>query len=381
MSHDLAPRQRVLGDELQAAHTALREVEEELRRVRARLAAVERVQEEAHAAAEAKRRAEQDALRSAEEAARRAAEQAARDAYYRSRRSLRARLAPKLGILDQYPPRPLEIPASYSARPRLPSPPSISLVTPSFRQAAFLERTLESVLGQGYPRLEYIVQDGGSRDGTAAILERHRARLARCVSAPDGGQAHALNLGFAGSQGEVMGYLNSDDLLVAGALHAVAAAFACHPEVDVVYGHRIVIDTDDREIGRWVLPAHDDAVLSWADYVPQETLFWRRRIWERAGARLDESFRFALDWDLLLRFRDAGARFLRLPRFLGCFRLHAAQKTSSHMEDLGLVEMARLRERCHGRAVTEDEIRRHTRRYVWRHLVVHKMYRLGLVRV
>ena len=94
---------------------------------------------------------------------------------------------------------------------------------------------------------------------------------------------------------------------------------------------------------------------------------------------MDESFRFALDWDLLLRFRDAGARFLRMPRFLGCFRVHATQKTSAQMEDLGLVEMARLRERCHGRVVTDDEIRRQVRPYLWRHLVRHKLYRLGLV--
>jgi hypothetical protein len=199
------------------------------------------------------------------------------------------------------------------------------------------------------------------------------------VSAPDGGQADAINRGFAGTEGEVMAYLNSDDLLLAGTLHAVAAAFERHPDVDVVYGHRIVIDEEDREIGRWVLPAHDDAVLSWADYVPQETLFWRRRIWERVGARMDESFRFALDWELLLRFRDAGARFLRLPRFLGCFRVHAAQKTSTQMEAVGLAEMARLRERCHGRPVVSAEIRQHVRSYLGRHLALHKLYRLGLL--
>ena len=322
------------------------------------------------------------AFEAKEEAAARAAEEEARrhrrEAYYRARRSLRARLSPKLGVLDQYPPRPLSIPRHYRERPVLPRTPSITLVTPTFGQAAFLERTLQSVLAQDYPELEYVVQDGGSRDGTTAILERYGDRLSRWVSAPDRGQTHAVNLGFAGSNGEVMGYLNSDDLLLPGALHEVAAAFARHPEIDVVYGHRIVIDEEDREIGRWVLPSHDDVVLSWADYVPQETLFWRRRIWERVGAHMDESFRFALDWDLLLRFRDAGARFLRLPRFLGGFRVHAAQKTSSQLENLGLVEMARLRERCHGRPVTEREIRHHVRPYLTRHLLLHKLYRLGL---
>jgi glycosyltransferase involved in cell wall biosynthesis len=372
LSAELAKKERAL-QELWQRQEAL---DAERRFLRARLSVFEQAEREAARVARAAERAAEEAARAAEEAA----HHRRREAYYRSRRTLRARLSPKLGVLDQYPPRPLHVPSSYRDRPDLLVPPLITLVTPSFGQARFLERTLESVLGQDYPRLEYVVQDGGSRDGTVAILERYQGRLARCVSAPDRGQAHAVNLGFAGSRGDVMGYLNSDDLLLPGTLHAVAATFERHPDVDVVYGHRVVIDEEDGEIGRWVLPPHDDEVLSWADYVPQETLFWRRRVWERVGSAMDESFRFALDWDLLLRFRDAGARFLRVPRFLGCFRLHAAQKTSARMEDLGRLEMARLRERCHGRSVTEEEIRRHTRPYLWRHLLAHKLYRLGAVR-
>ena len=144
----------------------------------------------------------------------------------------------------------------------------------------------------------------------------------------------------------------------------------------MLYGHRIIIDQDDREVGRWVLPPHEDEILSWADYVPQETLFWRRHIWESVGGGLDESFQFALDWDLLLRFRDAGARFARLPRFLGAFRVHPQQKTSAWMADLGNREMGRLRKRCHGREVTEEEIQQHVRPYLRKH-VVHRL--LGLI--
>jgi hypothetical protein len=108
-----------------------------------------------------------------------------------------------------------------------------------------------------------------------------------------------LNWGFRRITGEIMAYLNSDDLLIPGALHHVAEYFHRHPEVD--------IDHDPV----WVLPPHDNDVLSWADYVPQETLFWRRRIWDKIGGAFDESFDFALDWDLLLRFRDVGARLVR----------------------------------------------------------------------
>ena len=291
---------------------------------------------------------------------------------------LRLTVGPWLGVLHQHRPRPVRLPRPF--RGPLPWPaPVISVVTPSFNQAPFLGRTVESVLGQGYPRLEYIVQDGGSTDGTAALLRGYRGRLAHCESRRDNGQADALNRGFRRATGEVLAYLNSDDLLLPGALAYVAAYFRRHPEVDVVYGHRIVIDPEDREVGRWVLPPHDDDVLSWCDFVPQETLFWRRGIWEAAGGALDESFRFALDWELLLRFRAAGARFARLPRFLGAFRVHPAQKTSAWLEGVGRREMGRLRRRCHGRDVTDDEVSRQVEPYLRRHIVHHQLYRGGLL--
>src|SRR5262249_47748856 len=149
--------------------------------------------------------------------------------------------------------------------------PVISVVTPSYNHARFLERTMRSVLDQGYPRLEYIVQDGASRDGTAALLERCRGALAHCESCPDSGQANAINRGFRHATGEILAYLNSDDLLLPGSLAYVANFFRRHPEVDVIYGHRVIVNEHDLEVGRWLLPPHDDEVLSWGDYVPQET--------------------------------------------------------------------------------------------------------------
>ncbi len=289
-------------------------------------------------------------------------------------------LSPRLGVLWQYPPRPLGLPPALQMR-KLPSPlPVISIVTPSFEQGAFLERTLRSVHEQRYPRLEHVVQDGGSSDETLAVLERYADQLLHWESAPDGGQADAINRGFRHATGEIMAYLNSDDLLLPGALRYVAAFFHRRPEVDVVYGNRIVIDEADREVGRWVLPPHDDGMLTWTDFVPQETLFWRRRIWERVGGRLDEPFQFALDWDLLLRFREAGAVFARAPRFLGAFRVHAQQKTSARMEDLGAREIAQLRQRSHGRPVTAEEAHVRVRKYLRAHVVHDVLWRLGLTR-
>ncbi len=277
------------------------------------------------------------------------------------------------------PPRVLEVPARYHRKPKLADPPLISVVTPSYNQGPYLARTLRSVLDQEYPRLEYVVQDGGSRDETAAVLDAYRSRLHHCEMRPDKGQAHAINLGFARTSGEIMAYLNSDDLLLPGALFAVAAYFRAHPNVDVVYGHRVVIDRHGDELGRWVLPPHDTEALKWADYVPQETLFWRRRIWDRVGG-IDESFRFAMDWDLILRFQDAGAKFHRLGRFLGAFRVHHESKTVSVMGSTGADEMAVLRARCHGREVTPLEIQAALRGYYRRHVICNRLYRLGLFR-
>ena len=171
-----------------------------------------------------------------------------------------------------------------------------------------------------------------------------------------------------------MAYLNSDDILLPGVLHYVAHYFAKHPEVDVVYGHRVLVDEYDQEVGRWVMPPHDDDVLSWADYIPQETMFWRREIWDKAGGFIDKEFKFAMDWDLVLRFRDAGAKIVRLPRFLGAFRIHPHQKTSSKIQEQGSEEMARLRKRCIGRTVSAAEISHHIKKYILRHVIYQKLY-------
>jgi glycosyltransferase involved in cell wall biosynthesis len=276
-------------------------------------------------------------------------------------------------------PRTLRVPRWYHRTYSLAQPPVISVVTPSFNQGSYLEKTLRSVLSQNYPRLEYVVQDGGSTDDTSAVLARFRAQLHHCESARDDGQGHAINLGFAHTSGEIMAYLNSDDLLLPGALHAIARYFADHPDVDVVYGHRVVIDRHGDELGRWVLPPHDDETLRWQDYVPQETMFWRRRVWEKVGG-IDASFRFALDWDLLLRFQAAGAKFHRLGRFLGAFRVHDTSKTMTVVETAGAREVAQLLHRTHGRNVSPLEVEGHLRRYRRRHVFYNCMYCLGLFR-
>ncbi|MCE9563753.1 MAG: glycosyltransferase [Planctomycetes bacterium] len=295
------------------------------------------------------------------------------------RRAAAKLLGAKLHQLEQYRSRHVHIPRSYFRTAPPDNPPLISIVTPSYNQGRFLEETLKSVLDQNYPRLEYAVQDGGSKDESVAVMEKYRNKLIHAESRKDKGQGHAINLGFAHAcRGEIMAYLNSDDLLLPGALNYVASYFEKHPKVDVVYGHRVIIDHHSQEVGRWVLPGHSEKMLLWADYVPQETLFWRRSIWEKAGGQIDESFQFALDWDMLLRFRDAGAHFVRLPRFLGAFRVHPTQKTSAELAATGTPEMNRLRQRVHGRSATLMDIRKNLRGYMMSHVWHNWLYRLGI---
>jgi glycosyltransferase involved in cell wall biosynthesis len=220
--------------------------------------------------------------------------------------------------------------------------PTISVVTPSFGYGHFIEWTIRSVLMQGYPKLELIVMDGGSRDATADIIRKYRPHLKYAESKKDKGQADAVVRGFRHSTGEIMAYLNSDDMLAPGALQFVAQYFQDHPEVDMVYSHRIVVDDDNKVTGHWILPQHSDWYMQRWDYIPQETCFWRRSIYETVGG-IDRSYRFALDFDLFVRYMRAGACIRRVDRFLGAFRVHDVSKTSSELH-VGTVhpEVARV---------------------------------------
>jgi glycosyltransferase involved in cell wall biosynthesis len=261
-------------------------------------------------------------------------------------------------------PHTCKLPSSYLNVPTLEQTPSISIVTPNLNQGAYIERTIRSVIDQDYPNLQYVVQDGLSKDESLDVIRKYENRIAHWESTKDSGQSNAINMGLQHTDGDIMAYLNSDDTLVPGSLHYVANYFNRHPEIDVVYGYRLLIDEQDKLINRWVLPAHDDAVLPWADYIPQETMFWRRRAWEAADRHVDESFHFAMDWDLILRFRAAGMRFARLPRFLGAFRITDSQKTNQLAATTGAHDIAKLRKRELGFVPSETQIGRVVRPYV-----------------
>ncbi|HXE54271.1 MAG TPA: glycosyltransferase family 2 protein [Tepidisphaeraceae bacterium] len=215
--------------------------------------------------------------------------------------------------------------------------PRISIVTPSYNQAPFIEWTVRSVLLQRYPELEYIVMDGGSTDGSREILDRYSNRFAHYVSEKDKGQADAVARGLEKSTGQIMAYLNSDDMLAPGALWFVANFFDRHPDVAAIYSHRCTVDESNIAFSYWILPPHSNYLMCRWDLIPQETCFWRRSLFEKCG-NVDPSFRFALDYDLFLRYMHGG-RFERVNRFLGAFRYHRNAKTSTIFHDVGKAEI------------------------------------------
>ncbi len=208
----------------------------------------------------------------------------------------------------------------------------ISVVTPSYNQGKFIERTLESVLSQeGDFELEYLVQDGGSTDETLSILERYKGRL-RLVSGPDGGQSDAINRGFARATGEVVAWLNSDDVYLPGALDAAARALG-PSGARWCFGQCRVVDEDGRQIRRAIswyknrLSRHYSLrQLLTKDFIPQPATFFRRDLLEEAGP-LDPAYSYAMDYELWLRFARL-AEPVFIPRDLASFRWHGASKSS-----------------------------------------------------
>ena len=199
------------------------------------------------------------------------------------------------------------------------------IVMPSFQQAVFLPAAVDSVLSQGGAILELVVRDGGSKDGSVEILRSFGNRL-RWQTGPDGGQVAAINSGLQELDTEFCGFLNSDDVLLPGALEHVAREFREHPEVDVVYGRGRFIDEAGRTTREYPTLPFNPAHLVQHCFICQPATFWRRRVHERFGW-FDPSFDNTFDYEFWLRVASGGARFSHLPEFLAGTREHPATKS------------------------------------------------------
>jgi glycosyltransferase involved in cell wall biosynthesis len=205
--------------------------------------------------------------------------------------------------------------------------PLVSIITPSFDQSAYIAATIESVLSQDYPNIEYIVVDGDSTDGSAEIIERYADKLAWWVSEKDKGQTNAINKGFARANGEILAWLNSDDTYEPGAISAAVDFLMKNPDVGLVYGDCNVIDENGQKYGAFNAAQTDlEKLQRGYVHIPQQASFWRADLWKEI-APLDDSFYFAMDYDLWTRLaRISELRYLPGQNWAN-FRLHSDAKS------------------------------------------------------
>jgi glycosyltransferase involved in cell wall biosynthesis len=214
--------------------------------------------------------------------------------------------------------------------------PRISLVTPVRNSAPYLEQTIHSILTQNYPNLEYFIIDGGSTDGTLDIIHKYESQVSGWVSEPDSGMYDALNKGFGHTSGEIMGWISATDMLHPGGLLTVGSVFRDLPQVQWITGRATLFNEDGtlRSVDsppRWSRLRF----LAGANrYIQQESTFWRRSLWQKAGGRVDSSRRIAADFELWLRF-FRHARLYPVDALIAGFRMHG--------DSLGIREL----EACH----------------------------------
>lgn len=226
--------------------------------------------------------------------------------------------------------------------------PKLSIITPSYNQGEFLEATIKSVLAQGYPNLEYIIIDGGSTDKSVEIIKKYEKYLTYWVSEKDKGQTDAINKGLEKSTGEILGWINSDDVYLNGTFFKVNKVLQSHPECIVVHGDRLLLGRQGDVIGWSCTPSFNP--LKYGYTIASETVFWRRSAMQEVGL-LKTELRFAMDVEFFCRLYKHG-NFLKLNNFLGCFRCYADNKSST-IAHIGREEGTREWKRLFGQPTNE----------------------------
>jgi glycosyltransferase involved in cell wall biosynthesis len=244
--------------------------------------------------------------------------------------------------------------------------PRITIVTPSLNQGRFIEQTIQSVLSQEYPDLEHIIADGGSTDDTIQILEKYSGKIA-WYSKKDRGQTNAINNALRVSTGEIVSYLNADDILLPGSLYLIARSFAEHPNIQWLTGRCKIIDEAGKDTRSLIalyknllLYSHSYPMLLMTNYLSQPATFWRKELLDRCGL-LDESLHYVMDYEYWLRLWKISSPYV-LHQNLAAFRIQSASKTTSsgHLD----------------RYIEEERhiISQHTRSKTWR--LLHNLHRL-----
>jgi glycosyltransferase involved in cell wall biosynthesis len=223
-------------------------------------------------------------------------------------------------------------------------PVSITVVTPSYNQASYLEQTLRSVISQRDQIHEYFVYDGASSDDSVHVIEKYAGQIDYWESRADEGQSNAIEKGFSRATGEVLCWLNSDDVFLPGALQKVREAFDRHPEWDCLTGNHVQMDHESKILNMYRIPAESPAMARWGVvHVAQPTWFFRKSLYERIGG-IRRDLHCVMDADLWARCFDSGARWGHIPEFLAGFRRHPLAKTSSWGKEYEIEEAA-LRQR------------------------------------
>ena len=259
--------------------------------------------------------------------------------------------------------------------------PRISLVTPNYNGAQFLEATIRSVLCQGYPNLQYIVVDGASTDGSLDIIDRYRDHIAVVISEPDRGHGDALNKGFARADGQILAWLNSDDMYLPWTFHTVAEIFTRFPNVRWIEGLQSLWDACGRLYGAHNAPPLNqyDYLLGRYEWIQQESVFWTRSLWEDAGSSIADDYKLMIDGELWSRF-FLHSPLHRVEYLLAGFRLHAANR--SHNKTLLHEEMTRAIDTMRAAASPGvlGQARRFTRMQKWLEIIPSLTVSSGIAR-
>ncbi len=233
--------------------------------------------------------------------------------------------------------------------------PKITIITPVYNQVKFIEKAVRSVVDQNYPNLEYIIVDGGSTDGTMEVINKYSDKITRIISEPDKGMYDALNKGFQLSTGEIMAYLNSDDMYHKGSLFIVAEIFQKFPEVEFMMGQKTSYDENDRgfitPLRQW--SKYDFYIQKSHGGIQQESTFWRRSLWELAGGYINTNYKLAGDCELWTRFLvDGKAKIHMTNALIGGFRVRKDQLSTN--SDLYSKEVMQI---YNGIQKSEEEIK------------------------